>query len=145
MFIRTVYVRHSFPYRSASFLLQNGFRFLATQPSRTDSSKSSINQTSTPPPKREEEKSWLTQKVEASPLTRKFFLGLTNLLGYGSPRQVAGRRAFAIYEQIAARAPDQDKDFWLRGASLYKLHHFVIIDVQIQPAIYLRHFSHGLQ
>ena len=129
MFIRTVYVRHPFPYRSASFLLQNGFRFLATQPSRTNPSKSSTNQTLTPPPKREEEKSWLTQKVEASPLTRKFFLGLTNLLGYGSPRQVAGRRAFAIYEQIAARAPDQDKDFWLQGASLYKLHHFLIIYV----------------
>ena len=69
-----------------------------------------------PPP----QKSWLTRKVETSPAARSAFLAFTNFLGYGSPKQLAGRRTFAIYEQICATTPDRDREFWLNGASLFK-------------------------
>lgn len=45
------------------------------------------------------------------------FLGVTNVLGYGSPKQVAGRRSFAIYEQLCARA-DEDHIFWRQACHL---------------------------
>jgi hypothetical protein len=64
------------------------------------------------PEKQEPPKSWLTQKVETSPTARRVFLGLTNLFGYGSPKQVAGRRAFGIYDKLAVTAPDKDREFW---------------------------------
>ncbi|KAF8225210.1 hypothetical protein L208DRAFT_1425509 [Tricholoma matsutake] len=64
------------------------------------------------PPQKTQEKSWLTRKVEASSSAMKIFLKLTNLLGYGSPKQIAGRRAFALYNKICAVQPDQDRSFW---------------------------------
>ncbi|KDR65768.1 hypothetical protein GALMADRAFT_131306 [Galerina marginata CBS 339.88] len=63
-------------------------------------------------------KSWLTRKVETSPTARRIFFNLTNLLGYGSEKQVAGRRALAFYEQVCAVMPDQESDFWQNECSL---------------------------
>jgi len=60
----------------------------------------------------EKEKSWLTRKVEASPTARAAFLAVAKALGYGSPRQLAGRRAFVLYENICAVKPDHDLEFW---------------------------------
>ncbi|TFK62251.1 hypothetical protein BDN72DRAFT_804284 [Pluteus cervinus] len=57
-------------------------------------------------------KSWLTQQVESSPAAKKLFIGITNAFGYGSPKQIAGRRAFAMYEEICAVRPDAERDFW---------------------------------
>jgi hypothetical protein len=71
-------------------------------------------QTSNPRPLARE-KSWLTRKVESSPSAMKIFLKLTNFLGYGSPKQIAGRRAFALYDQVCAVKPDQDRSFWQDG------------------------------
>lgn len=69
------------------------------------------------------EKSWLTKKVEASPSLKKVFLQAANLMGYGSPKQVAGRRAFAMYEQLCIIRPEEDKTFWQEGACFnYKSH-----------------------
>ncbi|RDB18650.1 CBP3-like protein [Hypsizygus marmoreus] len=58
------------------------------------------------------QKSWLTRKVESSPAAMNVFLKLTNALGYGSPKQLAGRRAFVLYEQVCAVRPDEDRAFW---------------------------------
>ncbi|XP_006455853.1 hypothetical protein AGABI2DRAFT_187987 [Agaricus bisporus var. bisporus H97] len=63
-------------------------------------------------------KSWLTRKLESSPTAKKWFLSFTNLLGYGSPKQLAGRRAFVLYEQIVAAAPDQYPGFWQKECHL---------------------------
>ncbi|KAG5643912.1 hypothetical protein DXG03_009484 [Asterophora parasitica] len=63
-------------------------------------------------------KSWLTHKVESSPGAMKAFLRFTNFLGYGSPKQLAGRRAFALYDQVCAVTPDADKDFWQNACRL---------------------------
>ena len=63
-----------------------------------------------------EKKSWLTHKVETSPAARRVFVGLTNLLGYGSPKQVAGRHALFFYERVCAVKPDEGSQFWKNGA-----------------------------
>jgi cytochrome b pre-mRNA-processing protein 3 len=60
-------------------------------------------------------KSWLTRKVEESPIWRSLFFQLTNLVGYGSPKQLAGRRSFLLYEKICAVKPDEDRAFWQDG------------------------------
>ena len=54
--------------------------------------------------------------MEASPSLKKVFLQAANLMGYGSPKQVAGRRAFAMYEQLCIVRPEEDKTFWQEGA-----------------------------
>ena len=59
--------------------------------------------------------SWLTRKVEESPIWRSLFFRFTNLVGYGSPKQLAGRRAFVLYEKICAVKPDEDRVFWQDG------------------------------
>ena len=59
--------------------------------------------------------SWLTRKVEESPIWRSLFFRFTNLVGYGSPKQLAGRRAFVLYERICAVKPDEDRVFWQDG------------------------------
>ena len=61
-----------------------------------------------PPAQPEAQTSWLTRKVKSSPLAKKLFLQVTNLLGYGSPKQVAAGRAFALYEHIVAVTPGAD-------------------------------------
>jgi cytochrome b pre-mRNA-processing protein 3 len=60
-------------------------------------------------------RSWLTRKVEESPIWRALFFRFAKLLGYGSPKQLAGRRSFAIYEKICAVKPDEDRAFWQDG------------------------------
>ncbi|CAA7269375.1 unnamed protein product [Cyclocybe aegerita] len=66
-----------------------------------------------PPPK-----SWLTRKVESSPAAKRVFLGLTNLLGYGSPKQLAGRRAFVLYKDVCAPRPEEEEAFWRNSCHL---------------------------
>ncbi|KAJ3564017.1 hypothetical protein NP233_g8567 [Leucocoprinus birnbaumii] len=63
-------------------------------------------------------KSWLTQKIETSPIARKWFLAMARGLGYGSPKQLAGRRAFVLYEHVVAPTPDQDPEFWQKECHL---------------------------
>jgi len=61
------------------------------------------------------QKNWLTRLVESSPTAMKIFLKYTNALGYGSPKQLAGRRAFVLYEKVCAVKPDEDRGFWQNG------------------------------
>ncbi|THU98564.1 hypothetical protein K435DRAFT_777441 [Dendrothele bispora CBS 962.96] len=63
-------------------------------------------------------KSWLTQKVETSPIARYWFNKVTTVLGYNSPKQVAGRRAFILYEHVCAATPDAEKAFWQNECDL---------------------------
>jgi cytochrome b pre-mRNA-processing protein 3 len=60
-------------------------------------------------------RSWLTRKVEESPVWRAFFFKLTDILGYGSPKQMAGRRSFVLYDKVCAAKPDEDREFWQDG------------------------------
>lgn len=67
------------------------------------------------PPKR----SWLTRKVEESSMWRALFFQFTNMIGYGSPKQMAGRRSFILYDKICAVKPDEDRAFWQDGKSVH--------------------------
>lgn len=102
--------------RISPFLLHGRVRHLAN--------KSNVFSATLPatPPEKKPQKNWLTRRVESSPLSKKVFLAFTNLLGYGSPKQIAGRRTFAIYEKIAAIKPDEDREFWQQGASTTYIH-----------------------
>ena len=60
-------------------------------------------------------KNWLSEKLETNPTARKAFIALVNVMGYGSPKQVAGRRAFAMYENCCIVNADEDKQFWQDG------------------------------
>ncbi|KAF5353495.1 hypothetical protein D9756_008123 [Leucocoprinus leucothites] len=63
-------------------------------------------------------KGWLTQKIESSPTARKWFMAIAKGLGYQSPKQLAGGRAFVLYERVAAPTPDQDPLFWQKECHL---------------------------
>jgi cytochrome b pre-mRNA-processing protein 3 len=79
-------------------------------------------QKSQPPSNHEPiKKSWLTRKVEESPIWRAVFFQFTNLFGYGSPKQLAGRRSFVLYEKICAVKPDEDRAFWQDGVFFQRI------------------------
>jgi hypothetical protein len=61
--------------------------------------------------------SWLTRQVKQSPWAVNLFLNLSSVLGYGSAKQVAGRRTLAMYEQICSRKAEVDRHFWQIGES----------------------------
>ncbi|KAF5338517.1 hypothetical protein D9611_013257 [Ephemerocybe angulata] len=65
-----------------------------------------------------EQESWLTRKVEESPAAKSLLMAAAKVLGYGSPRQLAARRAFVLYEKVAAVRADEDMGFWLDGCYL---------------------------
>ena len=87
--------------------------------------------------------SWLTRKVEESPIWRSFFFRLTNLVGYGSPKQLAGRRAFVLYEKICAVKPDEDRVFWQDGEyqSDASMSRFVLIYISFFKCVFFLQLS----
>lgn len=76
----------------------------------------------TPPPtpsskpyqheKTEPERSWVVQKIRANPVAFRIVRALSRAMGYGSTRQVAGRRTLAMYEQVCAVKASEDRVFW---------------------------------
>ncbi|KAJ3997634.1 hypothetical protein F5050DRAFT_1711134 [Lentinula boryana] len=66
----------------------------------------------------ERPKSWLTHKVETSPTVRYWFMKITALLGYHSPKQRAGLRTFLLYERVCAVTPDAERSFWQNECDL---------------------------
>ena len=61
------------------------------------------------------EQSWLTHRVKANPALYAVFLGFARALGYGSPKQLANRRALHLYNTLCATRADQETDFWRKG------------------------------
>ena len=61
------------------------------------------------------ENTWLTRQIETSPTAKTLFNALATALGYSSPKQRAGRRAYVLYRNVCAVRPDEDKDFWQKG------------------------------
>ena len=62
--------------------------------------------------KTEPERSWVVQKIRANPIALKVVRALGRAMGYGSTKQVAGRRTLAMYEQVCAVKASQDRLFW---------------------------------
>ncbi|KAI6011307.1 hypothetical protein EDC04DRAFT_3122003 [Pisolithus marmoratus] len=77
-------------------------------------SKDVQNNTQTPPVRQQ---SWLTQKVKSNPVLYNIFLGLARTLGYGSPQQLANRRALHLYNHLCAKRADEEAEFWKNGMS----------------------------
>ncbi|KAH9066244.1 hypothetical protein EDB87DRAFT_1776196 [Lactarius vividus] len=64
------------------------------------------------------EQSWLTRKLKQSPTAMRVFLKVFGALGYGSSRQVAARRALALYEQLCTGRAEEDREFWAQECHL---------------------------
>lgn len=64
------------------------------------------------------QQSWLTQKVKSSSVLHTIFLGVAHALGYGSPQQLANRRALHLYNYLCATRVDEDAEFWMNGTSV---------------------------
>jgi hypothetical protein len=62
--------------------------------------------------KAEPERSWVVQKIRANPVALKIVRALGRAMGYGSTKQVAGRRTLAMYEQVCAIKASEDRVFW---------------------------------
>ena len=60
----------------------------------------------------EPERSWAVQKIRANPVALKIVRALGRAMGYGSSKQVAGRRTLAMYEQVCAIKASEDRVFW---------------------------------
>ncbi|KAI6101803.1 hypothetical protein F5141DRAFT_1135777 [Pisolithus sp. B1] len=99
-------VRHVRRYRQPVHI-----RFLSTLPSK-DVPKDASGQT----PARQQ--SWLTQNVKSNPVLYTIFLGLARALGYGSPQQLANRRALHLYNHLCAQRVDEEPDFWKNECAL---------------------------
>jgi cytochrome b pre-mRNA-processing protein 3 len=61
------------------------------------------------------EPSWLTRKLKQSPTAMGAFLKVFGALGYGSSKQIAARRALALYERLCAGRAEEDSVFWAKG------------------------------
>jgi len=85
----------------------------------TTSNPTPQNQESNVPGTQPRSESWLTRKVLASPSAFKVFKALTNILGYGRPTQVTGRRTLVLYQQLCAVRAEEEKDFWTNGKLYY--------------------------
>ncbi|KIK95525.1 hypothetical protein PAXRUDRAFT_826912 [Paxillus rubicundulus Ve08.2h10] len=76
-------------------------------------------QASAPPPKTPaQEQSWLTQRVKSNPALYSLFLGVARVLGYGSQKQFANRRALHMYSTLCANRADQEAEFWKKDCAL---------------------------
>lgn len=84
-------------------------RLLTVPPPQSHTSEISDAQPRRPP------KNWLTKKLESNSTAKKAFITLVNVMGYGSSRQVAGRRAFVMYENCCIVKADEDRRFWRDG------------------------------
>ena len=89
-----------------------------TQSQSTQSQESSSSQQ-----KPARQPPWLTRKLRENPTAMKAFLGLARAMGYGSKKQLAGRRALVMYQKLCANRPDEDKVFWQEGALWVSLRH----------------------
>jgi len=62
--------------------------------------------------KAEPEQSRVVQKIRANPIAFKIVRAIARAMGYGSTKQVAGRRTLAMYEQVCAIKASEDRVFW---------------------------------
>lgn len=96
--------------------------------------------------KAEPERPWAVQKIRANPTALKIVRALGRAMGYGSTKQVAGRRTLAMYEQVCATKASEDRVFW-KGVSTPVEARLVSLRANTrvcQLAIYPPHSNPGL-
>ncbi|PIL26878.1 hypothetical protein GSI_11058 [Ganoderma sinense ZZ0214-1] len=91
-------------------------RSLTTQQQHPPASTQNSNQNSRPEPRTTDvpppPQTWLTKRVKENPTARAAFVKLITLMGYGSAKQYAGRRAFAMYANVCVPRSDEEGVFW---------------------------------
>ena len=97
-------------YRAASGARQ--LRRLATAPLPSETPQPAPSSKPYRYEKTEPERSWVVQKIRANPIAFRVVRALGRALGYGSTKQVAGRRTLAMYEQVCAIKASEDRVFW---------------------------------
>ena len=90
------------------------------------------------------EQSWLTQRVKANPALYAVFLGFARALGYGSPKQLANRRALHMYNTLCATRADHEVDFWRKGVYPVSRSVALLMLYGLKSVRFLRPFSLGL-
>jgi cytochrome b pre-mRNA-processing protein 3 len=109
LFVQGRAIRHL----STQYERRNEQKLPPTTPNPPSNSKPKETPVETPP---RPEDSWLTKLILSSPRARWWFNKVANTLGYGTPKQLAGRRTFVLYSKLCAAAPESDPDFWKNGA-----------------------------
>jgi len=94
------------------------FRRLATAPTPPEAPQPTPSSKLYQYGKAEPERSWVVQRIRANPIAFKIVRALGRALGYGSTKQVAGRRTLAMYEQVCAVKASEDRAFWQEGGPL---------------------------
>ncbi|KAF7984428.1 hypothetical protein HWV62_14494 [Athelia sp. TMB] len=118
--ILTQSLRHARPQQIARSTIAPS-RYLATSNashSRDAPESSSSAKTEVPLAEATQPDSWLTRKINASPKFKAGFIKFANVMGYGSPLQVAGRRSFNLYKHLCVPRADDENVFWLNDCHL---------------------------
>lgn len=97
-------------HRAASRVQQ--FRRLTTVPPPPEKPQPTPPSTPYQYERAEPERSWVVQKIRANPVALNIVRALGRAMGYGSTKQVAGRRTLAMYEQVCAIKASEDRVFW---------------------------------
>ncbi|KAI0653453.1 hypothetical protein C8Q70DRAFT_1035488 [Cubamyces menziesii] len=84
----------------------------STPPSSSSSPQTPNKQPASP------QQAWLTKTIRQSPVAKSAFLALAGLLGYGSTKQYAGRRAFNMYSELCVPRADNEAAFWKKECHL---------------------------
>lgn len=71
----------------------------------------------------------VTKWILASPFRTNTLLKLGDLLGYGSPKQVAGRRSKMIYKVCSEVALGHEKAFWYDCKHVFSNNNDALFDV----------------
>src|ERR1700729_2360466 len=111
MATRSVLIRSLRYTRNPAFTPFFRLRYRSLATSNTPPESGSPNSPPAPP----KQKSWLTRKLDSSPTAKRIFIKLANAMGYGSPKQVAGRRAFNLYQDLCVGRADEESAFWMTG------------------------------
>jgi cytochrome b pre-mRNA-processing protein 3 len=101
---------------------------MASSSATTTASTSAL---STPPPSKpaalEAPPNFISRYLMQNPRAMRAFIKMTNLFGYGSPRQLAARRALVLYERLCAGRPEEEMDFWRNGT--------LVSDLRLAPML----------
>jgi hypothetical protein len=114
------FVRRQLAVRPPRYLTTSSTKSQAQEKAAAISSQEGSTQASESSALRHEP-SWLTRKVQSSPALKKIFLGTANLLGYGSPKQIAGRHALFMYQDLCTARAEEDKEFWTKGIHFFTI------------------------
>ncbi|KAL0576648.1 Serine carboxypeptidase 3 [Marasmius crinis-equi] len=93
-------------------------RLKSSHRSRTHKDTPSDTNSVTKPDPKPPQPTWLAQKIQASPRAKWWFDRLTTILGLNSDKQVAGRRAFVLYENLCVGVADANQEFWQKECDL---------------------------